>query len=44
MGQAASFADGQIASIAAVLDLRLVTANRRDFAPFEGVRIEDWWG
>ncbi len=36
------FADGQIAAIAASRDLTLVTANVRDFARFEGLRIEDW--
>jgi tRNA(fMet)-specific endonuclease VapC len=34
--------DGQIAAIASVNDLILVTANASDFAVFEGLRIEDW--
>jgi tRNA(fMet)-specific endonuclease VapC len=41
-GRQTSFADGQIASIAAVNDLTLVTANTRDFAAFRGVRVVDW--
>ena len=35
------FADGQIAAIAAVNDLLLVTRNTADFAYF-GIEIEDW--
>jgi tRNA(fMet)-specific endonuclease VapC len=41
-GRRTSFADGQIAAIAAVNDLTLVTANTRDFAPFRGIRLVDW--
>lgn len=36
------FVDGQIAAIASVNELAIVTANRSDFAMFEGVRIQDW--
>lgn len=34
--------DGQIAAIARVNDLVLVTANMRDFRPFEGLSVQDW--
>jgi tRNA(fMet)-specific endonuclease VapC len=36
------FADGQIAAIAAVNELVLVTRNVRDFQPFQGVSVVDW--
>jgi tRNA(fMet)-specific endonuclease VapC len=36
------WADAQIAAIAAVNDLVLVTANVRDFAKFTGLDVEDW--
>lgn len=42
LGRPPSFADGQIAAIAAVERLTLVTANTRDFASFEGVKVVDW--
>ena len=42
LGRSPAFADGQIAAIAGAHDLTLVTANRADFEPFEGLRIEDW--
>jgi tRNA(fMet)-specific endonuclease VapC len=41
-GRPPSAADGQIAAIAHVNELTLVTANRRDFRRFEGLVIEDW--
>jgi tRNA(fMet)-specific endonuclease VapC len=41
-GKPVPHADGQIAAIAAVNDLVLVTANVRDFAAFEGLRVESW--
>jgi tRNA(fMet)-specific endonuclease VapC len=34
--------DGQIAAIAIVNDLVVVTANVTDFARFEGIDIEHW--
>lgn len=37
-----SFADGQIAAVAAVNDLTLVTDNLRDFERFDGLRVERW--
>lgn len=41
-GRPPSFVDGQIAAIAAVNDLILVTRNLRDFPAFS-VRIESWF-
>jgi tRNA(fMet)-specific endonuclease VapC len=41
-GSPPSAADGQIAAIAAVNELVLVTSNLRDFRRFEGLRVEDW--
>ncbi|MEX2528609.1 MAG: type II toxin-antitoxin system VapC family toxin [Gemmatimonadota bacterium] len=36
------FVDGQIAAVAAVHDLILITDNVRDFAHFHGSRVERW--
>lgn len=44
MGRSIPFIDGQIAAVAAVHGLVLVTSNRIDFAPFEGLEIQDWKG
>jgi tRNA(fMet)-specific endonuclease VapC len=41
-GRTPSFVDGQIAAIAHVNDLVLVTANGADFSGFVGLVIEDW--
>jgi tRNA(fMet)-specific endonuclease VapC len=41
-GQAPPFADGQIAAIAAVNDLTLVTFNVADYACFQSLTVEDW--
>jgi len=41
-GRALPYADGQIAAIAIVNGLTLVTANARDFRGIEGLRVEDW--
>jgi tRNA(fMet)-specific endonuclease VapC len=41
-GRSPSAADGQVAAIASVNELTLVTANTRDFRQFEGLDIEDW--
>lgn len=41
-GATAPFVDGQIAAIAKVRDLVLVTMNVRDFARFEGLEVESW--
>ena len=42
VGQSPPFVDGQIAAIARVNDLTLVTRNQRDFRWFEGLRLERW--
>jgi len=42
-GMTPTFADGQIAAVAAINDLTLVTFNLADFNRFEGVRVESWW-
>ena len=41
-GQTPPLTDGQIAAIAAVNDLVLVTSNIRDFQNFQGIRLESW--
>ncbi len=41
-GRAPSAADGQIAAIASVNDLILVTANVKDFRRFKDLVVEDW--
>jgi tRNA(fMet)-specific endonuclease VapC len=38
----APYADGQIAAIAAVNDLTLVTANRKDFTEFNSLTVVSW--
>jgi tRNA(fMet)-specific endonuclease VapC len=42
-GKPPPFVDGQIASIAAVNDLVLVTRNVRDFSGFASLDIESWF-
>jgi tRNA(fMet)-specific endonuclease VapC len=42
-GSPASFVDGQIASIAKVNNLVLVTRNVGDFTRFSDLEIEDWF-
>ena len=44
LGQTPPFIDGQLAAIAATHGLVLVTRNVRDFAPFEGLHVESWFG
>ncbi len=41
-GQPPPFVDGQIAAIAKINDLVLVTANATDYADFEDLSLEDW--
>ena len=41
-GRPPSAADGQIAAIARVNDLVLVTANLKDFRRFQGLKVENW--
>ena len=42
-GMAPSFVDGQIAAVAHVHDLVLVTRNVADFQTFAGLQVEDWF-
>lgn len=42
VGKPIPYADGQIAAVAAVHGLTIVTANARDFRHVEGVDVEDW--
>lgn len=41
-GRNTPFVDGQIAAIAQVQGLTLVTANDRDFTAFTSLRLENW--
>lgn len=41
-GRTPPYADGQIAAIARVNDLILVTSNLRDFERFDGLRAQNW--
>jgi tRNA(fMet)-specific endonuclease VapC len=41
-GKPPAFEDGQIAAIAVVNDLILVTANESDFVLFTSLRVENW--
>lgn len=43
LGKTPAYADGQIAAIAAVNDLILVTRNTSDFIYFDGLRLENWF-
>ena len=42
VGRTPAFVDGQIAAVARVNDLVLVTGNVADYQDFEGLVIEDW--
>jgi tRNA(fMet)-specific endonuclease VapC len=42
LGKPAPYVDGQIAAIAYVNELTLVTANVKDFARFKGVEVDNW--
>jgi tRNA(fMet)-specific endonuclease VapC len=42
LGKTPPFADGQIAAIARVNGLVLVTRNVADFRAFEGLEVESW--
>jgi tRNA(fMet)-specific endonuclease VapC len=42
-GNPPPFVDGQLAAIAAVHELVLVTRNVRDLAPFSGLVVESWF-
>jgi tRNA(fMet)-specific endonuclease VapC len=41
-GKTPPFVDGQIAAIASVHDLVLVTANKADFRRFRGLEVQSW--
>jgi tRNA(fMet)-specific endonuclease VapC len=43
LGKVPPFVDGQIAAIAAVNELVLVTRNVRDFSGFAGLDVESWF-
>jgi tRNA(fMet)-specific endonuclease VapC len=42
VGRPGPYIDGQIAAIACVHDLILVTGNVKDFTRFKGLTVEDW--
>ena len=42
-GRTPAFIDGQIAAIAIVNNLTLVTRNTHDFADFAGLSVENWF-
>jgi tRNA(fMet)-specific endonuclease VapC len=42
IGRPAPYVDGQIAAIACVNELVLVTVNVKDFAGYKGLEIESW--
>ena len=44
LGRPLAFADGQIAAVAYVNDLIVVTANVVDFKGLEGLQVENWLG
>ncbi|GAX41259.1 PilT domain-containing protein [Tolypothrix sp. NIES-4075] len=44
LGKTPTFVDGQIAAIAVVNNLVLVTNNVVDFAEFQSLKIENWFG
>jgi tRNA(fMet)-specific endonuclease VapC len=43
IGKTPSYPDGQIASIAVVNNLVLITRNTSDFADFNGIQLENWF-
>lgn len=42
IGKTPPFTDGQIAAIARVSDLILITFNTSDYEHFHGIQVEDW--
>ena len=42
LGRPAPYVDGQIAAVACVNGLTLVTNNVKDFAPFKDIVVENW--
>ena len=43
LGRPRPIADGMIAAIAATRNLILVTRNTEDYAPFDGLHLENWF-
>jgi tRNA(fMet)-specific endonuclease VapC len=43
MGKTPAYADGQIAAIAQVNNLTLVTNNVSDYADFADLKLENWF-
>jgi tRNA(fMet)-specific endonuclease VapC len=43
IGKTPSYIDGQIAAIAVVNDLIIVTNNQADYADFQDIQIENWF-
>jgi tRNA(fMet)-specific endonuclease VapC len=43
LGRTASRTDGQIAAVAVIHGLSVVTRNGRDFAGFDGLQVVDWF-
>ena len=41
-GRMPPFVDGQIAAVAYVNDLILITSNTRDFRNFQGLQVQSW--
>ncbi len=44
LGLKTAFVDGQIAAVAKVNELILVSANTADYLHFDGLHVEDWRG
>jgi tRNA(fMet)-specific endonuclease VapC len=42
LGKPVPYVDGQIAAVAYVNELTLVTVNVKDFARFKGIEVENW--
>lgn len=43
LGRTPTYADGQVAAIAAVNDLILVANNKADYTDFQDIQIENWF-
>ena len=44
IGKTPSFTDGQIAAVAAVNGLTVITRNMSDFENFQGLQVINWYG
>jgi tRNA(fMet)-specific endonuclease VapC len=42
LGLTPAFSDSQIAAVAKIHDLTLITRNVKDFSQFEGLHVESW--